>query len=132
MKAIVFGATTSARSLYDEIRQKYEIVAFCDNDDKKWGDDLDGTKIVAPADILNLQWDEVIIISLSAMEIIKKQLLDMGIAEERINTSYIGLKVTARKRFVQDFADILYNMCGGGVFPETSRKQAYFKENLHG
>lgn len=37
MKAIVFGATTSARNLYEEIRKKYDIIAFCDNDEKKWG-----------------------------------------------------------------------------------------------
>lgn len=112
MKAIVFGATTSARNLYEEIRKKYDIIAFCDNDEKKWGGGIDGTKIIAPADILKNQWDEIIIISLSAMEIIKKQLIDMGISESRINTSYIGAKVTARKRFVQDFAAIIYNRSG--------------------
>lgn len=76
------------------------------------GGGIDGTKIIAPADILKNQWDEIIIISLSAMEIIKKQLIDMGISESRINTSYIGAKVTARKRFVQDFAAIIYNRSG--------------------
>lgn len=37
MKAIVFGATLSARELYEEIEKRYDIVAFCDNDKSKQG-----------------------------------------------------------------------------------------------
>lgn len=37
MKAVVFGATTSAKSIYDEIKKQYDIVAFADNDIKKQG-----------------------------------------------------------------------------------------------
>ena len=37
MKAIVFGASKPAMKIYDEIRKKSEIIAFCDNDENKWG-----------------------------------------------------------------------------------------------
>lgn len=37
MKAIVFGATASAKIIYEEIKKKYEIVAFADNDANKRG-----------------------------------------------------------------------------------------------
>ena len=37
MKAIIFGATTSSKELYEEIKKRYDIVAYCDNDKNKWG-----------------------------------------------------------------------------------------------
>ena len=37
MKAIVFGATPSARTLYMEIEKEYKIVVLADNDSQKWG-----------------------------------------------------------------------------------------------
>ena len=37
MKAIVFGATPSAKTVYMEIEKEYEIVALADNDPQKWG-----------------------------------------------------------------------------------------------
>ena len=40
MNAVVFGATPSAKALYDEIKINYNIIAYCDNDrkngEKKW------------------------------------------------------------------------------------------------
>ena len=37
MKAICFGAGSGGIKLYDEICRKYEVVAFADNDNRKWG-----------------------------------------------------------------------------------------------
>ncbi len=122
MKVIVFGATTSAKETYEEVRKKYDIVAFVDNDEKKQGGGIDGTPIMSPTDIGNLLWDEIIIISTSAMESIKEQLLKMGIPEHKINTRYIDLSVIPRKKFCEDFASIIYkkNILGcvaeAGVF----------------
>lgn len=55
MKAIVFGATLSAKTIYDEISKKYEIVGYCDNDSNKWGQLLGGKVIVSPNEIMNIQ-----------------------------------------------------------------------------
>ena len=37
MKAIIFGATPSAKKTYEEIEKKYEIIAYCDNSKEYWG-----------------------------------------------------------------------------------------------
>lgn len=122
VNAIVFGATTSALKIYEEIEKKYRIVAFCDNDCSKWGEDINDIRIISPQKILDVEFDEIIIISISALDVIKKQLLDMGVDRRKINTSYAELKVRAREAFVKDFSEIvsIYNIAGNvaeaGVF----------------
>lgn len=106
-KAAVFGATPSAREDYDEIKKQYDIVVFCDNDSNKWNQNLDGIRIVSPEDIFQYQWDEVIIVSFSAMDAIQKQLIDMGLAQNKINISYVNYKVWAREIFVKHYAQVI-------------------------
>lgn len=126
MKAIVFGATPSAKTLYEEIKKKYDIVAFTDNDAKKQGGGIYGTPIIAPSDIGNLSYDEIIIISTSAMETIKNQLLEMKIPEHKINTRYIDLNVIPRKKFCKDFASIIYSNNISGCVAEAGVFQGEF------
>ena len=35
--AICFGAADSGKRLFDEISKKYKIIAYTDNDNRKWG-----------------------------------------------------------------------------------------------
>lgn len=126
MRAIVFGATESAQSTYDDIRKDYEIVALTDNDKNKWEKYICGVFVVNPADIFNMEWDEVIIISVSAMEAIKKQLLGMGIQPCKINTRYVELNVIPRIRFCEDFAAIVYDKGMMGSVAEAGVFQGEF------
>lgn len=126
MKAIVFGASVSDQTI-TEMRKNYDIVAFADNDVNKvrggyWND----IPIIAPNDIVSLQWDEIIIMSISGMETIKKQLLDMGISEHKINTRYIDLNVESRKRFCADFAKVMYSKNISGCVAEAGVFQGEF------
>lgn len=126
MNAIVFGATASAKMIYKEIRKKYEIIAFADNDQNKSGGGIDGIPVIKPADIGKLCWDEIIIVSYSAMDAIKSQLLDMGIAEHKINTRYVELNVEPRKRFCEDFASLAYALNLSGCTAEAGVFQGEF------
>lgn len=119
------GATPSAKTLYEEIKKKYDIVAFADNDTKKRGG-MDRVPIIAPTDIGNLSYDEIIIISTSAMEAIKNQLLEMKIPEHKINTRYIDLNVIPRKKFCKDFASIIYSNNISGCVAEVGVFQGEF------
>lgn len=126
MKAVVFGATLSAKELYQEIKKKYSIVCYCDNDKSKWGETIDNIPIVSPELLLTIQYDEIIIISLSAMRAIKRQLLGMGISENKINTIYIDSKVRAREQFVRDYATIIYDSKMEGSVAEAGVFQGEF------
>lgn len=126
MKVIVFGATTSAKATYEEIKKKNDIVAFVDNDPQKWEKNIDGIRIISPVEIENLVWDEVIIISTSAMESIKEQLLKMGVSEYKVNTRYVDLNVIPRKKFCEDFASIIYKNHIQGCVAEAGVFQGEF------
>lgn len=126
MKAVVFGATTSGRTIYEEIKKKYQIVAFADNDVNKQGGNIDDIPIIGPNDIENLIWDQIIIVSTSAMEAIRNQLLELGIPEQKINTQYIDLNVIPRRKFCEDFASIIYKKNIAGCVAEAGVFQGEF------
>lgn len=126
MRAIVFGATASAETIYEEIKKKYNIVAFVDNDASKQGEGMGGIPIVSPSNIESLFWDEIIIVSTSAMEAIKKQLLEMGIPERKINTRYVDLRVIPRRKFCEDFASVIYSKNIFGCIAEAGVFQGEF------
>ena len=87
---------------------------------------MEGLPIINPDAIFDLEWDEIIIISTSAMEAIRKQLLDMGVPAYKINTSYVDFEVNARKQFVHDYALIVYSRNLSGCVAEAGVFQGEF------
>ena len=122
MKAIIFGASKNSERLYSMIKQKYEVVAYADNDEGKWGGWLGNCPIIPPDKIPEVDYDEIIIVSITALYVIQKQLIDLGVDKARINLSYMELQVKAREQFLRDYAQIVYennikgNVAEAGVF----------------
>ncbi len=122
-RVLVFGATKSVIKWYERIeKQGNEIVALIDNDEKKIGGEIYGKKVISPSEIVDYEYDSIMIISTSALRSIWNQLLDMGIESNRIDDSFVRHKVVAREYFVRDFASIVegYDIAGcvaeAGVF----------------
>lgn len=105
-KSIVFGATESAKDIYDWIRKDFQIIAFCDNNRDKWGKYLQGEKIISPEELSDFDFEFIIIVSTSSLYIIKDQLMQSGIKEEKIITKYIEHRVLARNIFLKNFANL--------------------------
>lgn len=116
MRAIIFGATKSALDIVHKLEETAEVIAFCDNDTKKQGSEIEGKPVISPSDLNNFSWDKIIIVSFSAMKVIKNQLLRIGIAEEKIDTSILEYNIKARETFVSDFSFLVKERCcaGGG------------------
>lgn len=94
--------------LYREVSEKYEVLAFMDNDEKKWGKRLFGILICSPqVCVNNYSYDYVIITSAPGLESIKRQCIQLGIGEEKIITSYVEAPLESRKIFLKSFASIL-------------------------
>lgn len=107
LNAILFGAAHSGVTLYETISKKYCVVAFTDNDPKKWGGKIEEISIIPPSDISHLKYDVIIITSAPGLNSIKEQCIQMGIDEGRIISSYVEGPLESRRIFLERFADLL-------------------------
>ena len=130
-KVIVFGATTSAMYVYEKIVIDYDIIAFADNDVKKQNTQLMGKPVIPPNTIENYEINQIIIVSLSSANVIKKQLIDMGIPEYKINISYIENSINARKQFLIDFSKIVYQRDLEGSVAEAGVFQGEYAKYIN-
>lgn len=105
IKAIMFGAGESGRKLLPDVAKKFEIIAFTDNDERKWENRFENIPIYSPEECLTrLDFQYVIISSTFGLDSIKKQCMDKGITEDRLITSYIEAPVESRRIFLHNFA----------------------------
>lgn len=81
-KIIVFGTGEYYRR-NREILQEHRIIAFIDNDKKKWGKSIDGVTIEAPRKCFKHEYDYVCIMS-SFQDEIYAQLISIGVEKSRI------------------------------------------------
>lgn len=125
-RVIVFGASQNDKRMHDRIREKYEIVAFTDNDEAKWGKEIDSIKIIPPDEISSLEWEEIIILSVTGMYLIRDQLINSGIQKSSINLTYMELQIKAREQFLSDFAQIVYKREIKGAVAEAGVFQGEF------
>lgn len=85
MKIIMFGTGTTGRTLYHQICEQNEIVAFADNDATKWGKKLFGISVCEPeACLKKMQYDKVIISAFGGFDEIVQQCLKLGVPREKI------------------------------------------------
>lgn len=86
MNIIIFGSG----GVGVEVKHKLEeegnrIIAFCDNNEKKWGTVIEGIEIIAPDKIdKDVHYDLIAIGAYKGCESIKKQLMRYGVSEKNI------------------------------------------------
>ena len=137
-KAICFGAAGGGKRLFDEISEKYEIIAFTDNDKDKIGTSINGIKTYGIEECFQLEWDVVVITSAPGMVNIKQQLISMGIDSRKIDTTFIELPLLSRILFLEKLSQIQNfdnaAVAEVGVFEGDFAKwinQFYAKQKLH-
>lgn len=64
-----------------------KVLAILDNDRKKQGTMIDGYPVISPEEVTGLSFDAVVILSFYVTEM-KKQLIDLGVAEDKIAHFY--------------------------------------------
>ena len=85
----MFWRSGGGKRLYDQVRKKYEIIAFTDNDPRKWGKSIFGIPVYSPESCIKMNFDFIVITSAPGLESIKLQLFENNIKEEQIITSYV-------------------------------------------
>jgi len=125
MKIIIFGAG-SFGNIYAQQENSAEIVAFTDNNNELWGKIRLGHKIIPPKDILNYEFDKIVICiddytmdcrteGAIAMDEIYIQLLVLGIDECKILVNSInGITIRYDPRIIdlRKLAADLWNVSG--------------------
>jgi len=61
--ALIFGASLSGRSALSDISERYDVLAFVDNDSKKHGACIQNIPIISPSKIVELNPDKILIAS---------------------------------------------------------------------
>lgn len=63
MKAVIFGAGSDGKVLKRGLEEHYsvQICAVCDNDRSKWGDWIDGIRIISPQELKQMNYETIFI-----------------------------------------------------------------------
>lgn len=69
--------------MHKDCFKRMQIIRFVDNDENKWGKTLDGIFIISPEQILEIEFDYIILVSVHYSQM-RAQLLQMKIDERKI------------------------------------------------
>lgn len=107
-KVLLFGAGFQDETYINQLKDKYEVIGFLDNDQSKWGKTICDIKILGNSKVVkNIIFDKVIINSSTGLNAIRAQLLAEGVDEEKIDSTRINTKYYARINFLHDFATVI-------------------------
>lgn len=106
-KAIIFGAGSAGEKLYAQIAEKYDIVAFTDNDVRKVGNFIEGIKVISPEEAIHYNSEMYVIATMPGRSSIIEQLSEHGIGMDRIDDSYVIASIEARRCFLECYAKML-------------------------
>lgn len=125
-RVVLMGAGGTGREYSCELLKKGEvkIVAFLDNSKAKQGTKINGIEVYAPAEVSNMHYDEVVVVAPGLETDIVKQLLSLGVPEDKI-TIYKNsgqIHIETRNTWLADFAKTVHmrglsgNVAEAGVF----------------
>ena len=85
MRYLIFGCAEVGIRVKKKLEQDgHCIIAFVDNDEKKWGTKVENIEVVSPIEIRQHQFDLIAIGLYKASSAIREQLIGMGIAPAKI------------------------------------------------
>lgn len=98
MKILIFGTGLFYRNRRDSISKEVEIVGFLDNDAGIWGTMIDDHLVHSPNDVVTLDYDVIVLCSLSVSEM-RAQLLSIGVEREKIWDWYKFCSITNQEDY---------------------------------
>lgn len=84
LKAVVYGTGLIAVKTLPYLEREYDIICCVDSDQRKWGTKFKNYKILSPLEINRCEYDRIIVASIKYAYEIAGQLVQMGVARERI------------------------------------------------
>ncbi len=82
-KVVLFGTGKIYERNISRIEKNVDVIALLDNDENKWGTDINGIKVFAPETVQELEYDYVFILCSKVLDV-RRQLCSLGVPEEEI------------------------------------------------
>jgi len=101
--AVIYGATTTGKRVYEEVRQKYDVLYFVDGNPYLTGE-ISGLDIRPREDIFKTRPDVVVMGILTGYEEAVQYLVEKGFHEENIVCKYVDLNTRARRDCLEKIA----------------------------
>ena len=114
--AVIYGSTGTGKNVYSQIKEKYQILYFVDENPERIGKKAMELDIKCRENILDDHPDVVVLGQLTGYEEAEKWLVIHGIPEECIITRYVDLPLRARRDCLEKIA-VMFHEKGirGGV-----------------
>ncbi len=129
-KVICFGAGGTAKKLYSNISQKYEVIAFADNQESKQGF-LFSKKVISPGEVKKYSYDYIVITSIVGIAAIRAQLVSLGVDESKIITSYVENAYTSRIEWLRSLSELQSNIDKSIAVAEAGVFRGDFAEHIN-
>lgn len=105
--AVIYGATTTGKRVYQEIKDKYDVKYYVDGNPEMIGTNVGVLEVKKPEAILSDQPDFVVMGILTGYEDAVEYLVTHGFPEERIVCQYVDLNSRARRECLEKIAILL-------------------------
>ena len=122
-KIILYGAGVNGRLAAEAIKTRNafgnfaDLVAFADRNEKLWGSEIDGVKVIAPSDIIHYEYDEIVntVSDNEAFEgfepeyIVEQLVNNYRVSRERITINTFNTYNTIALHYLESQAKIIYD-----------------------
>jgi O-methyltransferase len=114
MKVIIWGCGDFGKRILPNLMmtEKYETVAYTDNNERLWGQRMSSFPIIAPEQIVNRVFDMLLIVvsSPSAAEQIMAQSMHLGIPRDKVANAFVDFRfmdlfIDQRICFIRGYAE---------------------------
>lgn len=130
-KAVIYGATTTGRKLYEKVQDIYEVLYFVDGNPTLIGREVDSLIVKTPNEIIKDMPDVVIMGILTGYEEAVNYLVTSGFPEERIVCKYVDLNTRARRECLEKIASIFYEKGIKGEVAELGVYRGDFAKDIN-
>ena len=132
VRAVIYGATTTGKRVYQEVKDKYDILYFVDGNPLLIGKKADALEVNAPKKILEDKPDIIIMGILTGYEEAVNYLLEQGFQEEQIVTKYVDLNSRARRECLEKIALLFKEKKIEGAVAELGVYRGDFAKVING
>jgi len=89
-KIIIFGTGEFGKNIYKINKNKYNILFFCDNNNKKHNTYINNIKVISPSQLLTIQFDLILIASTYVEEIYMQLINELHIKKSLVKKLYVN------------------------------------------